>query len=59
LQQVELEGRQFEAQADGNGGVILYTPDGSRAGRLVERQTMVDGISSTTFVLQPIQMPPR
>jgi hypothetical protein len=59
LQEITLRGQQFEAQADGNGGVILYTPDGSRAGRLVERQTTVDGISSSTFVLQPIQMPPR
>jgi soluble lytic murein transglycosylase-like protein len=59
LQEITLRGQQFTGQADGNGGVILYTPDGSRAGRLVERETTVDGLPVSTFVLQPIQMPPR
>jgi len=58
-QEITLQGQQFTGQADGTGGVILYTPDGSRAGRLVERQTTVDGLPVSTFVLQPMQMPPR
>jgi hypothetical protein len=53
---IRLQGQELKAQADGNGGVILYTPNGQTVGRVVQRQVTVDGQPSTSFVLEPIQI---
>ena len=37
LQEIMLQGRLLKVQADGNGGVILYTPNGDRIGVLDPR----------------------
>jgi hypothetical protein len=34
LQEIMIQGRLLKVQADGNGGVILYTPNGRRIGVL-------------------------
>jgi hypothetical protein len=57
LQEITLRGQQFEAQADGTGRMILYTPDRTRAYVLVDREMTVNGRPVTTPVLQPIPVP--
>ena len=37
LQEIMIQGRLLKVQADGNGGVILYTPNGDRIGVLDPR----------------------
>jgi hypothetical protein len=54
LQEIMIQGQQFKAQADGMGGVILYTPDGRRFGVLdARRDVMEEGPGGVTMPAAP------